>query len=545
MKKNILLALTFVLINLGLIAQAGLIIQNSTNQSNSEPEKYLTGGTGSEGVLNFQFNDNSTVNVPYQDKEGAGSSEFIEEKTFAQITEIGNPFYRADHSTAVEYENETVLFYSGYYSQQVSDLGNSSLIRQTIGKNLEVGSAVDISADIQAVDGLAYMPSVISLGGDNILMITVRRGLPSTSNGLDSDIYYNFSSDRGITWTPRQTLVEDDWYYPPAADRLTRLESGRLIYATPKSSNNGTSSNTLRTEIVIFYSDDDGQTWTQNDTGIEGPNGKTFEIGVFQNDYTGRLTSYFRTLSNFVYFSDSDDNGQTWTPAYKSNLIAENAQSTIESHNGILYAVTSQGQHDDGTSHNITSYYRQKLTISTSTYNESQSKFNDFVAVGSIYSPRMDNSERVFEPTISFRNDKMFIYYSAYGSSGYIDMYVKKYDTNSMFVKSSDIRRNQRYTEGMIIGYDNSNVDVPDETIKFPKLTANRLMYLNSSKELKEVTLGSGLNLTNGILSAATSSNSLPRMRRIEKLETKVQDTQNTSKNKRYIKKIKKLKDKT
>ena len=73
-------------------------------------------------------------------------------------------------------------------------------------------------------------------------------------------------------------------------------------------------------------------------------------------------------------------------------------------------------------------------------------------------------------------------------------------DINSISLSKTD---SSNYTQSIKI---NSNIELNSNNIYIPNETANTLAYFNGSKYLKSVTLGSGLTLSGGVLSASAPS---------------------------------------
>lgn len=76
-------------------------------------------------------------------------------------------------------------------------------------------------------------------------------------------------------------------------------------------------------------------------------------------------------------------------------------------------------------------------------------------------------------------------------------------DINSISLSKTD---SSNYTQSIKI---NSNIELNSNNIYIPNETANTLAYFNGSKYLKSVTLGSGLTLSSGTLSATATTPSL------------------------------------
>ena len=129
------------------------------------------------------------------------------------------------------------------------------------------------------------------------------------------------SSDEGVTFGEPIYLVNEPGYYVLVNDRVTMLNNGRIICAIAcnrKSNQEGF----LPGYIEIYYSDDDGKSFSKSQCDIKSPFNDWFalaEPGIFELP-DGRLWLYARTGYGFQYQAFSSDGGETFTsiePNYK------------------------------------------------------------------------------------------------------------------------------------------------------------------------------------------------------------------------------------
>ena len=79
---------------------------------------------------------------------------------------------------------------------------------------------------------------------------------------------------------------------------------------------------------VIFFSDDDGRTWTRGKGMVDCPKRGAMEPGVVELK-DGRVLQVIRTQMGQVWFSFSTDSGDTWSVAVPSGITSPESPSTI------------------------------------------------------------------------------------------------------------------------------------------------------------------------------------------------------------------------
>ena len=122
------------------------------------------------------------------------------------------------------------------------------------------------------------------------------------------------SGDRGRTWSPKRPLTEGpagrNYYYNCA--RIAKLSDGRIVISLDRVPLD-CKEDTGRSEILLFFSDDNGKTWSAPLT--------TPVKGIVPDKLTeldnGRwlLSAHYRhngRLTQFLHYSD--DKGASWSP---------------------------------------------------------------------------------------------------------------------------------------------------------------------------------------------------------------------------------------
>jgi hypothetical protein len=160
-------------------------------------------------------------------------------------------------------------------------------------------------------------------------------------NGYLADVFFTRSYDLGKNWEDPIKLVTD--IYPDtygggtSGNSITRLSNGRILYSYTsyeyQHDDWGHSSNTYFREYInanVFYSDDEGYTWTRADNSVILPQ-NVDETSIAELD-NGHLLLTVRTRDeNAVYQSISTDNGVTW-----AQPVAVNGMDTPSSTNTIV-----------------------------------------------------------------------------------------------------------------------------------------------------------------------------------------------------------------
>ena len=130
------------------------------------------------------------------------------------------------------------------------------------------------------------------------------------------------SEDRGATWTePRELVPGDRGGRGPVKNKPLILSDGTWLAGA-----------SLEKEglwnVFVDRSEDDGQTWQA--TELLPLDRSDFEgAGVIQpalwESASGRVHMLMRSTCGYICRSDSEDNGHTWSPIYKTDLPNNNS----------------------------------------------------------------------------------------------------------------------------------------------------------------------------------------------------------------------------
>ncbi|MBQ7346361.1 MAG: exo-alpha-sialidase [Clostridia bacterium] len=163
--------------------------------------------------------------------------------------------------------------------------------------------------------------NTIVLESGKTLMVVRKR---NASGGL---CYYAYlSSDGGVTYEEGPFRVQEDFnpYRFTMNGKVMQAESGRVFFVSGETEDENIGM------LWIYYSDDEGRTWQksssvfkQSTTGLNLQEGMIVELG------NGKFRMYARNDCGFLYYSDSADNGETWS----MKLCPSNFASVVSAFN--------------------------------------------------------------------------------------------------------------------------------------------------------------------------------------------------------------------
>ncbi|MDO5349282.1 MAG: sialidase family protein [Lachnospiraceae bacterium] len=156
-------------------------------------------------------------------------------------------------------------------------------------------------------------------------------------------MYLRRSSDGGQTWSERVLCTPQEGFFVVNNDRVTRLSDGRILVPAA-CHRTGDSFFDSRSEVVFFYSDDDGATWNCSEgkccmPHLSGCTSGLQEPGVLELA-AGVIWCWSRTDLGRQYEMFSVDNGNTWTAAQPSRFTSPNSPLCMKrDEKGRIYAI--------------------------------------------------------------------------------------------------------------------------------------------------------------------------------------------------------------
>lgn len=163
--------------------------------------------------------------------------------------------------------------------------------------------------------------SLLEMGRGDIGLFYGRKFVGKNGN-ISMDVMLRRSRD-GISWSEPKSCIGRDEYFVYENDRVVRLQSGRILIPLNLHESRGED---VEGEGVThyFYSDDDGESFTDSGARISHPSGEKEaglqETGVLQFS-DGTLFSYSRTLCGSQFESFSRDEGITWSTPHASTVF--------------------------------------------------------------------------------------------------------------------------------------------------------------------------------------------------------------------------------
>ncbi len=168
--------------------------------------------------------------------------------------------------------------------------------------------------------------SLLRLKSGEIVLVYLRK------NSLqDCRPILRYSRDEAKTWSePVECITDEVGYYVGNNNRLIQLKNGRLLM--PTALHKFDKGKLLPGEIVTYLSDDKGKTWRRSNSVLsndeKGTRVNFMEPGVVEVKKK-QLLMVIRTKLGCQYFSESKDNGETWTAPKASEIFSPESPATL------------------------------------------------------------------------------------------------------------------------------------------------------------------------------------------------------------------------
>lgn len=224
-------------------------------------------------------------------------------------TAPGNP--RNGEGSLVELRDGRLMYTYGRY-EGLGDLASSTVAARISGDGGATWSAESILfGQVGGVQSF-IQPSVVRMADGGLgLSYTVAVDTNSTWK------VFSRSYDEGVTWSSPTTITDGSFSYMTGSNaRLHVLSTGRLLQAI-----NIKLSNPDSRAVIIFTSDDSGQTWVNQTPGALRAD---IQLGLIEPaiaEYApGQLLMLMRTTQGFLWQSRSADYGATWSTPERSDV---------------------------------------------------------------------------------------------------------------------------------------------------------------------------------------------------------------------------------
>ncbi|MDB6029146.1 MAG: glycosyl hydrolase repeat-containing protein [Verrucomicrobiales bacterium] len=148
---------------------------------------------------------------------------------------------------------------------------------------------------------------------------------------IDCRPVLRISRDEARTWSePTECIKDEIGYYILNNSRVIQLKGGRLVM--PVALHPNRDGKLHDGKIICYLSDDSGKTWRRSrsilDQDGQGTRINFMEPGVVEVKKK-QLLMTIRTKLGCQYFSESKDNGETWSTPVASNIFGPEAPATL------------------------------------------------------------------------------------------------------------------------------------------------------------------------------------------------------------------------
>ena len=142
----------------------------------------------------------------------------------------------------------------------------------------------------------------------------------------DSRMFVRKSYDEGESWGDEVCVTSDVAYHAPANDRVIQLSSGRILL--PESVGKTSFPDGGGSQLMSYYSDDNGDSWHRASGNAEVPNGGAEPSAVERKD--GSLLMVIRTPLAHLYRCESFDGGDTWSVPVPMALVSATSPPNVK-----------------------------------------------------------------------------------------------------------------------------------------------------------------------------------------------------------------------
>ncbi|MFA5858701.1 MAG: sialidase family protein [Elusimicrobiota bacterium] len=228
-------------------------------------------------------------------------------------------------------------------------------------------------------------------------LITLERR--SSSSGLGFKYMAWSSEDCGVSWNGPYHINPDWTNRITMVGKLMQTTDGRIFFASGESSN-------LKTGGVhIYYSDDNGITWTISTTRHDYPTfGINLQEGAVVQTGPNTLKAFFRTDLKYLYESVSTDNGVSWSAPVATILPSPRVSFSVRRDPTTGYQYIAWENTDTGDYPKMPQYPRNRMSLAVSTDNTATWKMvtdlDDFMCTHGKQSRHMNTSMTIIDGAV-------------------------------------------------------------------------------------------------------------------------------------------------
>ena len=201
--------------------------------------------------------------------------------------------------------------------------------------------------------------NMIVLQSGHVLSL-IRQNKASSGQGIWYESY--LSTDGGLTYSgPYRIHFDANNYRFTMNGRVMQASDGRIFFVSGETENENIGM------LWVYYSDDEGKTWTKSKSIFnQSTTGLNLQEGVIVDLGNGHIRMYARNDCGFLYYSDSTDNGVTWSmelvPSnFPSVVSAFNVRTDLET--GYIYMAW---EYDNTNDNAVVQYPRTRIGVAVS-----------------------------------------------------------------------------------------------------------------------------------------------------------------------------------
>ena len=229
------------------------------------------------------------------------------------VAKSASDYTRKSEGDVIELADGRLLLVYMEFAGDGSDFAKTRLVAQESSDQGRSWGKHRVITETAPGDLNVYSPNLIRACDGGILLIFMRQHRPGSLTNLVWK-----SNDEGQSFAALSEFVPKQ-NFSLCNGTIKRLSSGRLLLpASPPAP--GKSAETGPYSATTLYSDDDGITWQVSPSRIALPKRGAMEPHVEETG-DGRVLMVMRNQLGKLYFSESTDEGATWSEPWASELI--------------------------------------------------------------------------------------------------------------------------------------------------------------------------------------------------------------------------------
>ncbi|MDD3725591.1 MAG: sialidase family protein [Candidatus Ratteibacteria bacterium] len=314
---------------------------------------------------------------------------------------------RNSEGSMIELKNGKIMFiYSHFYGGPEDNAPAFLAVRYSFDKGESWTDKDEVIIENEGKENVMSASLLRLKNGEILLGYLVKNSL------TDERYYIRKSSDEGKLWSEKILVTNKEFsngnYFVVNNDRVIQLSNGRIIVPschhpcpTGKSEDFGPG------EVIVFYSDDNGNTWKSSKNILLFPE-KEDKVGFQEPGVVelrdGKILMWIRTNVGCQYYSYSEDSGETWSEGIPSPIISPLSPASIKRipQTGDLLCIYN----DHSGKFSYPRWYSRTPLVSAISKDEGKSWQNHFLIED-------DPNGRFCYTSIMFIEDKIILSYSA------------------------------------------------------------------------------------------------------------------------------------